>query len=231
MRAYNGFMKKTSKFVLFMPAVLILVPAGAFSLAWENAVGAQFSSMSDQIKVARVTPSIAASAAAPAATPAERDEAAKKVLGITKEFDDLLGAAIKRGEDVDAGNVLKLAVKSGLLSEENNKAFDRLSEILIRENIDEIAAEADLLGVSIDVYRDSGKTPIWSGFMQKMADAKSKLNQLSPEQLFAEYFKYENRLTLQRGRFVADNQFQAEASLSRLKGDIFDKLGLSNIPR
>lgn len=224
-------MTKIFGLFLFLPAILILVPGSAFSRTWENAVGTEFASVTSQIKTERAAWTLSAQTFVPATSEAERDEAAKKVLALTKKFDDLIGAAVKKGEKIDSRKVLELAADSGLLSKENNDAFERFSEIVARENREEIEAEAASLGLSLDAYRDSAKTPIWSAFMQKIADAKSKVHQLSPERNFAQYLKYENRLALQRGRFVADNQFEAEAALGRLKAEIFDTLGLTHLPR
>lgn len=214
-----------------LPAVLILVPEKAFSRTWENAVGTEFAAVTSQIKTERAAWALSAQTFVPATSEAERDEAAKKVLALTKKFDDLIGAAVKRGEKINSRKMLEMAAESGLLSKENSDAFDRFSDIAARENREEIEAEAASLGLSLDEYRDSAKTPIWSAFMNKISDAKSKVDRLSPERNFAQYLKYENRLALQRGRFVADNQFEAEAALGRLKAEIFDKLGLSNLPR
>ncbi|MFA6092621.1 MAG: hypothetical protein WCU88_06815 [Elusimicrobiota bacterium] len=165
------------------------------------------------------------------ASSSARDEAAKKFLTVMQQFDTLIGAALQTRKTLGDKDVQELLGRVVALNEDNKNAFETLSLIVAKENIDETQAEADALGISVEVYRDSSKTPIWSAFMRKLDEVKSRMGRLSDEQLLAQYLKCEIRLRLQQGRFVADNQFEAEAAFAQFKGEVFDRLGLSNIPR
>ncbi|MBI4062283.1 MAG: hypothetical protein HY403_12745 [Elusimicrobia bacterium] len=222
-------MRTIRDFRSLIPAILFMVPGGAFAQAWENAAGARLADAAGLARAARASFSAGAPTAAPGDVSAERDEAARSTLASMRNLDGLIAAALKNGEAIDSKKALSLAEQAGLFTAESEKTFERLRDILTRENIAEIQAEAAALGISVDAYRDPARTLIWSALMTKIADVKSRMNQLTPERLFAEYVKYDIRLKSQQGRFVADNRFREESAFYMLRSEIFDKLGLSNI--